>query len=275
MCEEESRYDQAEQLLKYLEEVEQRLEHLQRGLTRSHRLTTLGTMASIIAHEFNNILTPVISYCQLARRSPDDVELLRKAIDRAYEGASKAAQISNSMLGFAREAHDQPTADVARIVEEVFNCLAREPKKDGIDLQINIPTHCHVALSPVSLQQVLMNLVLNARRAMRPGGGRLAITASMDDQHVRIEVVDSGCGMSEEVLPHIFEPFFTKAGDSQNEPGTGLGLVVCRDLVQRAEGSIDVESKQGVGTRFTITLPRAGSATRSETDADALKRQAG
>jgi signal transduction histidine kinase len=248
-----------EQLLGYLEQVESQLDTLEQGLARSHRLATLGTMAAIIAHEFNNILTPVISYCQLAEGSPDDVELLRKAVSKSHQGALKAAQISSSMLGFARDEDQAPTSDPAEVVGEVFACMARDPAKDGIDLHLDIPQGLSVAMRPVNLQQVLLNLVLNARRVLQQTGGRLTIAARPADDQVELTIADTGPGIPSEIRDRLFQPFVTQRNDAESpaQKGTGLGLAICKDLIERAAGSIHVDSQPGQGTTFIIRLPKA------------------
>ncbi len=249
---------EAEHLLDELERMQLQLQQLQEGVTRSHRLATLGTMASIIAHEFNNLLTPMISYCQLARKSPDDAQLARKAIDKALAGATRAAEISSSMLGFARDGDGDDLARVASVIDDVFNCLARDPKKDGIELRLDVADPLWAAIAPVALQQVVLNLVLNARQAMRPKGGQLHIIARADGDTVRITVADTGPGIPPQMLDHLFEPFVTRRDGPAGEPkGTGLGLTVCRDLITRADGSIEVDSSPGMGATFRITLPAA------------------
>jgi signal transduction histidine kinase len=252
------RLDQAEMLLQQLETVETQLRQLQDGLTRSHRLATLGTMASIIAHEFNNILTPMISYCQMAQQAPEDLEMLRKAVDKSLAGAQKAASISSSMLGFARDADEADRCRLDQVLDEVFNCMARPPARDGITLSLHIPENTWLAISPVNLQQVLLNLILNARQIMRRTGGRLDITASRRGPNIIIEVADSGPGIAPDLLPHVFKPFVTRRDtDDTGSRGTGLGLAICRDLVTRAQGAIRVARSDPTGTTFELTLPAA------------------
>lgn len=259
-------FEQAELLLNELESVQDQLNVMQQALARSHRLTTLGTIAAIVAHEFNNILTPMISYAQIAQLKPDDHAMLRKAVDKSYAGATKAAQICSSLLGFASDEDEQCQADVAEVVREAFNCLARDPSKDGIELSLDLPADLFAAISPVGLQQVVLNLVLNARRAMRGTGGALSIAAKPTDQHVTITVADTGPGIPADLLPDIFKPFVTQPpAPPKNTPpevdgqtkGTGLGLAICHDLVTRHGGTITVQSTPGQGATFTITLPRA------------------
>ncbi len=253
--------DQAEALLGHLETVEAQLRQLQEGLTRSHRLATLGTMASIIAHEFNNILTPVLSYCQMALQNPGDAELSKKAIEKSLRGAQRAAQISSSMLGFARDADGQQSAHLPEVITEVFSCLARAPEKDGIQLTLSVPQDCWLAITPVALQQILLNLVLNARQAMRRKGGELSITAKNDGgalNNTIIEIADTGPGIPADILPRVFEPFVTRRDEAIGQPkGTGLGLTISRDLVQHSGGTLTIASTGPTGTTFRITLPAA------------------
>lgn len=270
-------------LMRELERTQQRLDEVQQSLVRSHRLATLGTLASVIAHEYNNILTPVISYAQLALARPDDHDLLVKAVERALQGAERASQISTSMLGFSRDAEGPTHAWVPEVVEEALQCLAREPKKDGIELELDLP-EVRVDMPALSLQQVLINLVLNARKAMRQRGGRLRIAGSADGHRVRLTVSDTGPGIPEAVKARLFEAFVTEpiedacshdaAGNghadgsprdgcsSSQQGGTGLGLSICKQLVEEAGGSIDVESERGRGAAFHLTLPR--TAVREE-----------
>ena len=252
--------DQAEALLRDLEAVEAKLRLMQEGLTRSHRLTTLGTMAAIIAHEFNNILTPIISYCQLSQAHPEDAALKNKAIERALGGAERAAQICSSILGFARAADTETAADVAAVLGEVFACLARDPARDGIKVTMNVPEGTLVAMPPVNLQQVLLNLVLNARQAMSgQRSGKLTITAARARGLVTIDISDTGAGIAAKIRSQLFQPFVThrEEGDAHSPRGTGLGLAICRDLVEQAGGHIDVARTGGDGTTFRIQLPAA------------------
>ncbi|QNN22648.1 HAMP domain-containing histidine kinase [Planctomycetales bacterium ZRK34] len=266
------RLDQAEALLQQLESVETQLRQLQDGLTRSHRLATLGTMASIIAHEFNNILTPMISYCQMAQQAPEDIAMLRKAVDKSLAGALKAASISSSMLGFARDSDEADHCRLDQVLDEVFNCMARPPARDGITLSIHIPENTWLAISPVNLQQVLLNLILNARQVMRKTGGRLNITASRRGPNILLEIADTGPGIPADILADVFKPFVTRRDpdpDATHSRGTGLGLAICRDLVQRAEGAIRVARSDDTGTTFELTIPAAEAPTVIEDDTPA------
>lgn len=267
-------------LLAELERMQQRLNEVEQALVRSHRLAMLGTLASVIAHEYNNILTPVISYAHLALDRPDDRELMLKAVERALQGAERASQISTSMLGFSRDAEGPSEAWVPEIVEESLQCLARDPKKDGIELERAVP-EVRVNMPALSLQQVLINLILNARKAMQRRGGRLRITGQVEGPRVRLTVADTGPGIPEAVQARLFEAFVTEpieeppgsdtdpcnphgcsstnGSASREQGGTGLGLSICKQLVEEAGGSIRVESEAGKGAAFHLDLPPAAA----------------
>ncbi len=248
-----------EAMLAHFGQLEAQLQQVREGLVHSHRLATLGTIASIIAHEYNNILTPVVSYAQLALAAPDDAALMRKAVEKALAGAERAASISSSLLGFAREADEKHVAPLKQTIADAVNCLAREPKKDGITLTIDVPDVL-VAIPPLALEQVLVNLLLNAKQAMAGGGGTLRIHATLHAGMVQLSVTDNGPGIPQALLPRLFEPFVTQRQPealAASGKGTGLGLCICRDLVRNAGGTIRVESKPGQGATFHVELPQA------------------
>lgn len=241
-----------------IEQLELEIAELNSELERSHRLVLLGTIASSIAHEFNNILTPVLSYGHYALDRPNDHSLLIKALRRAVNGTERAARISQAILEFAGRQpasgpRMQPTACIADAIFEAMNCLARPLEQDGITLDITCPPDTAVQMDSVSLQQVLLNLILNARSAMTPGGGVLTIqTNTNQNQGVGLVVRDTGRGMTNEAAASLLRPF-AAAGP----PGHGLGLMICRRLVEQAHGTIRAESSPGQGTTFIIELPAA------------------
>jgi C4-dicarboxylate-specific signal transduction histidine kinase len=247
-----------EALLEHFEQLEEQFRQVRDGLTHSHRLATLGMIASIIAHEYNNILTPMMSYAQLALAKPDDAALMKKAVEKSLAGSERAAKISASLLGFAREADEKHAARLPSVVEESVACLARDPKKDGIEFSADVPD-VQVAISPLNLQQIFVNLFMNARQAMRKSGGRLEVTGRIEGTLVRIGVRDTGPGISEAIMHRLFEPFATHRPNVEpgERKGTGLGLCICRDLVRQAGGTIEVQSRPGQGALFRITLPKA------------------
>lgn len=251
-----------ERLLHRIDELLSQVRHLESEVERTHRLATLGLLSGSIAHEFNNILTPVLSYAQLALAAPEDGDLCQKALRKSVDGTQKAAQIASAMLGFIREDMSEPTADVRAVLEESLQCMGRDLQKEGIDLEIAVPRGARVVMRPVALEQVLINLILNAVEAIRPGSGRLRISTcstgnSADCARLKIDIEDSGRGMSAELAATIFQPFVSSGAKEGRRTGTGLGLTICKRLVEEAGGTIGVSSEVGKGTVFSVTLPTA------------------
>lgn len=269
-------------LAEAVERLQATVAQMERELARTHHLATLGALAGMIAHEFNNILTPVLSYAQLALKHPEDAELGRTALERCALGVERASKVATAILGFAGdERHGVGAADggpleaeVGRVLEETLFCLARPLERDRIRLERRIEEGLRVAVAPEALQQVLMNLILNARKAMLPRGGRLVVagrraraeecsTWNAERAWAVVEVADSGKGIPEDLLPRIFDPFVSGGrGMAQNdggprvsEGGSGLGLVICRRLVEEVGGRIEVVSEVGVGTTFRVWVP--------------------
>ncbi len=244
-----------------LDKANDALSRISREIEHAERLATLGVLAAGIAHEINNILTPVLAYAQLAAASPDDHALLVKAVEKTIEGVETATRIADSMLGFAGH-DDSQTADVDDVVKRSLNCVARDPNKDQIDLRIEVQPGTVVRMNALNLQQVIMNLIVNARAAIKEQGarpadgqkrGRLTIAAlTRADGTVGIRVSDTGPGIAREVIGRIFEPFVTT---KRADGGTGLGLAICKRLVEGAGGTISASSTHGRGTSILLVLP--------------------
>ncbi|MCW2763550.1 MAG: histidine kinase [Marmoricola sp.] len=254
--------------LAQLDVLQQQLTAVREQLTESQRLATIGTISSVIAHEFNNILTPIVSYAQFALTSAEsdtpDMPLIRKALSKAYQSSTKAGKICASMLALARGESSFGPVLVQRLVDETFSVLARDPQKDGIALRVQVQPGLMVVGDAVQLEQVLLNLLINARHALlgHSRNGAITIKASaVDDEDVKIQVIDNGPGIPAHVQSRIFEPFFTtKATAKRGEAkGSGLGLAICREILTHHKGRIEVESTVGKGTTFTLWMPAAGA----------------
>jgi signal transduction histidine kinase len=257
-------------IMMQLSNAQMQLEAVKEQLTESQRLAAIGTIAAVIAHEFNNILTPMISYSQFALSSAEgptpDIALIRKALSKSFQASTKAGKICNSMLGLARGESSFGPVEVQTLVDEVLAVLARDPQKDGIALRVQIQPGLSVDGDQVQLEQVLLNLLINARHAMLGNGGALTIkAAAVDNGELRIQVIDTGPGIPEKLLPRIFQPFFTTKGTARRgeAKGTGLGLSICKDIINHHHGRIEVASEVGKGTTFSIYLPMAQSGARS------------
>ena len=247
-------------------EMQAQLDFLREQLTESQRLATIGTISAVIAHEFNNLLTPIVSYSQYALQSansakPDDV-LIKKALTKSFQSSEKAGRICTSLLALARGESTAERVMVQKLVEETLLVLARDPQKDGIALRVQVQPDLALDADAVQLEQVLLNLLINARQAMLGSrGGSITIRAHDVDGtgELRIQVIDTGPGIPPKVLPRIFEPFFTtkstaKKGETR---GTGLGLAICKEIIEHHGGRIEVQSEVGKGTTFNLCLPAA------------------
>ncbi len=263
-------------------QAEAERERLQNQLHQSQRLESLGQLAGGIAHDFNNLLAVIINYAAFVAedlRAEQIDEGKRKSMSDDVEqicvAAEKAAHLTHQLLAFARREVVQPeVVDVNDVVRAVETLLKRT-LGEHVRLQSSLARGIRpVLIDPGQLEQILVNLAVNARDAM-PDGGELRIdTANMDvdgeyaasrpelspGPHVRVRVSDTGSGMSAETTLRAFDPFFTTKPPGQ---GTGLGLATVYGIVQQAGGRVQIYSEEGVGTTFTVLLPASSSADTS------------
>jgi len=243
-----------------LAEQQRQNDTLQSHIAHLQVLANIGTVSYMIAHEINNLLTPVSSYAALALKNPDDKALTRKVLEKTVRNCECASKIMESMLALANgETQEKKNTRLITLVEEVFTCLGRDFAKDGITVKIEIAEDLTIRAVPVQIQQVLMNLILNARDAMLPGGGVLAIKAIEKPDVVYMEVSDSGCGIKPADSKNIFESFFTtktNKNSTSQYSGSGLGLAFCKKVIEAHDGLISVESKPDKGSAFKISLPK-------------------
>ena len=231
---------------------------LEEQVASAQKLATLGTMACLVAHEFNNILMPMINYAELALKHEDDIELMRKALEKTIKHGNRAAMIIQSMLGMVRDqTQELQEVKIIDLVNDSFQLLARDLTKDRINVRIEIPHDLTIFTRPYQMQQVLLNLIINARQAMLDAGGALILTAEKHDKTVQITVSDTGRGIEPTQIDKIFDPFYTTKAqaDAPDKQGSGLGLTVCRNIIEALGGSISVESTPGHGATFLIHLP--------------------
>ena len=251
---------------------------LEGQLLQAQRMEAVGRLAGGIAHDFNNMLTAVISYSDLLLRDLDANDARHGDVMEISKAAHRAAALTRQLLVFSRQQVVQPwVLDLNESVTELERMLVRLIGAD-IDLTTKLDPHLgRVKVDPRQIEQVVMNLVVNARDAM-PVGGRLVIetaNVTLDESYagahaftaagsyVMLAVSDTGCGMSRETRQHIFEPFFTT-----KEPGkgTGLGLSTVYGIVRQAGGHVWVYSELDVGTTFKVYLPRVDAAVSSRVE---------
>jgi len=247
---------------------------LQERLNQSQRMESIGQLAGGIAHDFNNLLSVISGYTSIllskSTTEPETADQLRE-IDRAAE---RASQLTSQLLGFSRRQVIKPiTLDVSTAVINSYGMLRRVI---GLTIElVMLPAEGlpPVFMDPNQLDQIIMNLVINARDAM-PEGGTLTVTASHHQGElyaahtgdcVVLSVSDTGVGMSEEVKAHLFEPFFTTKNTGK---GTGLGLATCYGIVEQNDGYIEVQSELGQGSTFNVYLPVTEEREKSDLDDD-------
>lgn len=245
-----------------LEALQSRLDQLQREVRQAQQLAGLGRAAVTIAHEVNNLLTPMLAYAQAALAG-DDAQLQRKALTVTVKNVEILTAMSRRLLAVgAATTGEREAVCVRAVVEDAIGSLCRDLSRDGIRLGMRIDEGLTVWVDRVQLHQVLFNLLLNAREAMsRCHDGRLTVTADREGDVVRLEITNTGDPIPPELLPHIFEPFQSGKTRGGNNFGRcrGLGLALCRDLIEENGGTIGVSSCAERGTRFTIQLPAEAS----------------
>lgn len=247
-------------------ELEQKIQDLQQQLREAQKLSTVGSLASSMTHEFNNILMTIINYAKLGLRHKD-AATREKAFDKILAAGQRASKITTGVLSYSRRGSDrrEPT-DLVALVKDVLVLVGKDLQMHRARLQTNFDAHPVIAdVNAGQLQQVLLNLIINARQAM-PNGGQLTVAVKTNHEAGvgEISVRDSGEGIPPETLRKIFDPYFTtKTADAQGQGGTGLGLSMAREVIEAHHGRIRVESTVGQGTTFTLKLPLVGSTADS------------
>lgn len=231
---------------------------LEDQLARMEQLTAVGELASTTTHEFNNILMTIINYAQMGMRHKDEATR-NKSFEKILGAAQKASKITATVLGLARNRKPgfEPT-DLIAITEDVLLLLEREMNKYRIAVEKRFKSVPEILGNANQIQQILVNLLINARQAMQ-NGGRLVIRIGLTDANDSVELMvrDYGIGIPADKLPHIFDAFYTtKSGpDASGKGGTGLGLSLCKNIMETHHGKIRVESSLGKGTAFTLRFP--------------------
>jgi PAS domain S-box-containing protein len=251
-----------------LKQTEQALRRSEDRLLQSQKMEAVGRLAGGVAHDFNNILTVIGGYCSMSMQALEKNSPLQKNISEIQNASERAASLTRQLLAFSRKQVLQPRVlqlnDVVNNMEKMLRRLIGE----DIELSIAFDSSLgRIKADPGQLEQVIMNLGVNARDAM-PRGGKLTIETSnvVIDQklkfrnrtldvgeYVLLAITDNGVGMTDEVKAHLFEPFFTTKGIGK---GTGLGLATCYGIISQSGGDIHVYSEANCGTTFRIYFPR-------------------
>ena len=243
------------------------ISRLQAQVAQTQKMEALGRLAGGIAHDFNNLLTIVLGQADLLRDDPDLSEGQREQVSEIFEASARGAALNHQLLAFGRGRPADPQGMDLNVVIAASELILRRALGESVHLEIDLGGEAPVLADRSQMEQVILNLAVNARDAM-PDGGRLSVSTSLQEvtadevrkhagaqlgEHVVMEVRDSGEGIPEEVLPFIFEPFFSTKSATK---GTGLGLATVYGVISGLGGHVRVRSEWGVGTAFSVFLPR-------------------
>jgi two-component system NtrC family sensor kinase len=237
------------------ERDDQLKERAQKTIEESERLATVGQLAAGVAHELNNPLGSVLIYSHLILEGLDETDPRKDNLEKIVKQATRCKKIVQGLLDFSRQTEPEMNfANINELLNGALNLVENQVIFQNIkiikDLMSSPPP---VLVDSSQIQQVFINITLNAAEAMN-GQGKLTIVTreSQDGHHIEIGITDTGCGISEENMKRLFEPFYTTKEVGR---GTGLGLAISYGIVQRNNGTIQVKSHVGEGTTFTIRLP--------------------
>lgn len=241
------------------ETLRARVRALEDEVSTLQRSAMLGTLSAMVAHEFNNLMTPVLARAQVAQLT-GDAAAVRKALDSAVVNSQKAIAITAHLLGLVRGDGDTSrAADVAAGVARVLDTMPRPLERDGVQVELDVPAGLSVAAAPLLFEQVLLNLVLNARTALHGRTGTLRISAAADDGSIRIEVCDTGIGMPAERIERVVNPFLAAdpLDPSHDWRSVGLGLNVCRTIAIQHGATLRFRANSGAGCTAVVRWPAA------------------
>jgi PAS domain S-box-containing protein len=228
-------------------------DELERRLVQADKLSSIGLLAAGVAHEVNTPLAVISTYAQMLAKQISGDEQKFKLLDKIAKQTFRASEIVNSLLSFSRTSPTEfVEVDLNKVIRETLTLIEHQLQKADIEVKLNLEAELPgVKANSGKLQQVFLNLFLNARDAME-SGGTLAVRTWNEDGFARIDVIDSGQGIPPEHLERIYDPFFTTKAARK---GTGLGLSVTYGIVREHGGNIQVESRPGAGARFHVELP--------------------
>lgn len=236
-------------------EATETMNALQEQIRHADRLATIGELTAGIAHELNNPLSSILGFAQLAIRNKGLSRQTKLDIEKIIKASLHSREIIRKLMYFSRQMpQDFKNVELNRVIREAMNFLEPQCRKESIRVHYKLDKKLPFVLADaLQLQQVIVNLVVNALQAM-PDGGKLTLSTYRSPEFVYLSVEDTGIGISEEVINQIFNPFFTT---KEVGKGTGLGLSVVHGIITSFKAKITVGSKEGKGTTFVIEFPIA------------------
>jgi two-component system, NtrC family, sensor kinase len=261
-----------EEIVAWTRTLEDRVDQKTRELKRAHehmlhveKMATMGKMAAVVAHEINNPLSGILTYAKLVRKWIERGEAQgakktdsEQCLNLIAEESRRCGELVKNLLTFSHTSPmNRQSTDIKTVVDRSIRLLAPQMKMRGVEVHTDLPQDLpRVQCDPGQIEQVVLALSMNALDAMPHGGNLWVATRACADSGVEIEVRDDGSGIPADILPRIFEPFLTT---KEGGKSVGLGLAVSQNIIDRHGGKIEVQSKQGKGTTFTVTLPVDGS----------------
>ena len=237
--------------------LEKRLRASQGQLVQSGKMAAVGQLAAGVAHEVNNPLQIILSRVQLLMIRHQEQDSLVKDLQLIESNVKRISRIIRSLLDFARHnsgEEEHKEVDIVYLVDQTLNLMHHLLDKGKVTTQIHVNDDkpSRIAGNTGEIEQVFLNLIINALQAMQDGGGNLEINIDRTQDQVLVKLQDTGQGIPDENLPRIFDPFFTTREDSG---GTGLGLSIIFGIMEKHSGRIEVDSEVGNGTTFTLSFP--------------------
>jgi PAS domain S-box-containing protein len=253
----------------YSSELEKERKELQKQLYRSARLSAVGQLAAGIAHEFNNMLSVILGHTQLSLEE-DSIDEIRQSLKEIEKTTKRGSGIVTKLAAFARPKEpDFRIQDICKVIDDVIQLQKKQLHLDSIVIETRYLTKSKISMDRGQMEQVFLNLLINAIHAVRPKGrGKIVITAADVNGEMEVRFSDNGIGMDKEVKTKVFDPFFTTKGawakDGLGISGTGLGLSISHSIIKQHNGTIIVKTQKNKGTTFIIKLPIDASGIVAE-----------
>lgn len=239
-------------MIERIKQANEEIKKTHEKLVQSEKLASIGILASGVAHEINNPLGGLFNCLQMLKQNGDNPAFRERYLDLIKEGLERIEGTVGKLLWMARKGEHKPVKlNIRDAINEIYSFTEYRLKKNGIRFSADIDSNLYILVDPHDFQQVILNLFINAIQAMN-NGGSLKIMGYRQDSKIRIDIIDTGIGISPEDLNKVFDPFFTTKSPGE---GTGLGLWLSYEIMKNYNGEITVESEIGKGSKFSLLFP--------------------